>query len=101
MLLHSLLKQFDPQISLTGIANPEIRGVREDSRLVRPGDLLVARAGGKTDGQQFVQDAILRGAAAVVCGGKWVRGAVPVIPVDDPASGASILANLFHGNSGA
>src|SRR5688572_25455554 len=100
MLLHSLLQQLDPKLSLTGIPNPEIQGVREDSRNVRPGDLFVARVGTKTDGQEFVQDAILRGAAAVVCRGKWVRGPVPIIPVADPGSATSILANAFHGDPG-
>ena len=76
MLLHALLRQFDPQISTTGLANPEIKAVREDSRLVGPGDLFVARAGSKADGQQFVQDAIARGAAAVVAAGPGARGAI-------------------------
>ena len=38
MLLHTLLRQFNPQISLSGVPNVEVTGVREDSRLVRPGD---------------------------------------------------------------
>lgn len=100
MLLHTLLRQFDPQASLTGVANPEIKGVREDSRLVRPGDLFIARAGLTADGRQFVQDAIARGAAAVVAAGPGAKGAVPVISVKDPGAAASVLANLFHGNPG-
>ena len=100
MLLHTLLRQFDPQVPLAGLANPEIKAVREDSRLVQRGDLFVARAGTSVDGQQFVLDAIARGAAAVVAAGPGTRGAVPVISVKDPASAASALANLFHGNPG-
>src|SRR5688572_27921424 len=100
MLLHALLRHFDPQLPLTGLVNPEIRGVREDSRLVRPGDLFVARAGTKADGQQFAQDAVARGAAAVVSTGSAARGAVPVISVKDPGSAASVLANAFYGNPG-
>ena len=100
MLLHALLRQFDPRIPLTGLTNPQITGVREDSRLVRPGDLFIARAGTKTDGQRFAQDAIARGAAAVVSAGPSARGAVPTISVADPGAAASVLANLFHGNPG-
>jgi UDP-N-acetylmuramoyl-L-alanyl-D-glutamate--2,6-diaminopimelate ligase len=100
MLLHGLLKQLDPQISLSGIANPEIKGVREDSRLVCAGDLFVARAGTNADGQQFIKDAIARGAAAIVAAGASSKGAVPTIGVAHPGAAASILANAFHGNPG-
>jgi UDP-N-acetylmuramoyl-L-alanyl-D-glutamate--2,6-diaminopimelate ligase len=100
MLLHSLLKQFDPQISLSGIPNPEIKGVREDSRLVQAGDLFVARSGTKADGQQFIKDAIARGAAAVVAAGTSSKGAVPTIGVAHPGAAASILANALHGDPG-
>src|SRR5688500_11749490 len=100
MLLHALLRQFDPRIPLTGLINPQITGVREDSRLVRPGDLFIARAGTKTDGQRFAQAAIARGAAAVVSAGPAARGAVPTISVADPGAAASVLANLFPGNPG-
>ncbi len=100
MLLHDLLKQFDPKLSLAGISNPEIKGVREDSRQIRPGELFVARAGTQADGQQFAQDAVARGAVAIVSGGPAEEGGTPVIVVNDPASAASILGNLFHGNPG-
>jgi UDP-N-acetylmuramoyl-L-alanyl-D-glutamate--2,6-diaminopimelate ligase len=65
--LHTLLRQFDSSISLSGIPNTEINGVREDSRQVTPGDLFVARGGTKTDGAKYVADAKDRGAVAVVC----------------------------------
>ncbi|MBC8132547.1 MAG: UDP-N-acetylmuramoyl-L-alanyl-D-glutamate--2,6-diaminopimelate ligase [Deltaproteobacteria bacterium] len=44
----------------------EIGDVRDDSRLVRPGDLFVAVAGTAADGRAFVADAVRRGAAGVV-----------------------------------
>jgi UDP-N-acetylmuramoyl-L-alanyl-D-glutamate--2,6-diaminopimelate ligase len=100
MLLHSLLRQFAPQLPLSNIPNPEIPGVREDSRLVQRGDLFVARAGTKADGQKFIHDAIARGAAAVVCADKVDGATVPVINVKDPGAAASKLANLLHGNPG-
>ena len=108
MLLHSLLKQFDPGISLAGIGNPEIKGIREDSRLVRPGDLFIARAGEKADGRQFIEDAVARGAAAVVTSramdpssiSRLAREALPFVELPDLASAASGLANVFHGNPG-
>jgi UDP-N-acetylmuramoyl-L-alanyl-D-glutamate--2,6-diaminopimelate ligase len=43
-----------------------IREVRDDSRLVQPGDLFVAVAGTKLDGRRFVDDAKANGAAAIL-----------------------------------
>src|SRR4051812_22541395 len=74
MLLHSLLRQYDPLISLSGIPNVETTGVREDSRQVQRGDLFIARAGAKADGLQFVSEAKARGAVAVVSQARLPKG---------------------------
>jgi UDP-N-acetylmuramoyl-L-alanyl-D-glutamate--2,6-diaminopimelate ligase len=49
-----------------GSADLVVTGVHQDSRRVGAGDLFVARAGGKVNGEQFIADAIARGAAAVL-----------------------------------
>ena len=102
MLLHTLLRQFNPQISLAGVPNVEVAGVREDSRQVRQGDLFVARAGTKADGAQFVADAKARGAIAVVSQTPLPRASTPLpqVIVSDSGAAASVLANLFHGSPG-
>lgn len=41
-------------------------GVQADSRLIRPGEIFVAIPGYASDGHRYLQDAIQRGAAAVV-----------------------------------
>jgi UDP-N-acetylmuramoyl-L-alanyl-D-glutamate--2,6-diaminopimelate ligase len=51
----------DPTFGAVPIAE-----VRDDSRLVRPGDLFVAVPGTAADGRKFLTDAAARGAAAVV-----------------------------------
>jgi UDP-N-acetylmuramoyl-L-alanyl-D-glutamate--2,6-diaminopimelate ligase len=43
-----------------------VRGVHQDSRRVAPGDLFVARAGERANGEAFIDDAIRRGAIAVL-----------------------------------
>jgi UDP-N-acetylmuramoyl-L-alanyl-D-glutamate--2,6-diaminopimelate ligase len=48
------------------LAELDVGGVTADSRTVKPGDVFVAIAGGKTDGLQFVPAAIAAGAAAIV-----------------------------------
>lgn len=44
----------------------QVTGLTQDSRLVSPGDLFVARAGLKTDGSEYGRDAVQRGAAAIL-----------------------------------
>src|SRR5438067_11447012 len=66
LLLHDLLRQIQPSIPLSSLPNAEITGVQEDSRLVQPGNLFIARGGTKTDGAKFIEDAKSRGAIAAV-----------------------------------
>jgi UDP-N-acetylmuramoyl-L-alanyl-D-glutamate--2,6-diaminopimelate ligase len=54
---------------LYGVDDPAIKEVRDDSRLVEPGDLFVAVPGSKADGRQFIGEALARGAIAVVAEG--------------------------------
>lgn len=49
-----------------GSAELFVTGVHQDSRRVAPGDLFVARAGEKANGEAFIAAAIARGAAAVL-----------------------------------
>src|SRR3954471_7359398 len=97
MQLHALLRGFDPRLSVSGIPNVDITGVCDDSRLVRPGNLFVARSGLKSDGSAFVADAKAKGAVAVVTQTKQTGSPLPQIVVEDAARATSVLANLFHG----
>jgi UDP-N-acetylmuramoyl-L-alanyl-D-glutamate--2,6-diaminopimelate ligase len=47
-------------------ANPVLIGVEYDSRRVQPGALFVAMRGTATDGNQFIPDALAKGAAAIL-----------------------------------
>ncbi|MFZ3354166.1 MAG: UDP-N-acetylmuramoyl-L-alanyl-D-glutamate--2,6-diaminopimelate ligase [Xanthobacteraceae bacterium] len=49
-----------------GSADIEVAGITADSRAVRAGDVFVAIAGGKTDGQRFVVSALSAGASAII-----------------------------------
>ncbi len=97
MLLHDLLRQFDPSLSLNGIPNAPVAGVREDSRRVRPGDLFIARGGLLTEGAKYIADAVARGAVAVIAGQKLPGIPIPQIIIPGAASAVSPLAHLFHG----
>lgn len=78
-------------------------GVSADSRKVRPGDLFLAMPGQRTDGRDFIADAVGRGAAGVL----WESGAgrapevrvpsVPIVPVSGLPGLAGELAHLICG----
>jgi UDP-N-acetylmuramoyl-L-alanyl-D-glutamate--2,6-diaminopimelate ligase len=51
-------------LSRTG--NPVVAGVQYDSRLIKPGDAFIAMRGESTDGNQFIDSAVSRGAVAVI-----------------------------------
>src|SRR5689334_16750731 len=100
MLLHSLIRQLDPQPGISAVPNLEVTGVCEDSRLVSRGNLFIARPGTKADGQQYLADALARGAAAAVVKKRISSCALPQVVFADPASSASILAHAFHQHPG-
>jgi UDP-N-acetylmuramoyl-L-alanyl-D-glutamate--2,6-diaminopimelate ligase len=65
MKLAEIIKTVNP-LTVEGSLDQEITGITYDSRRVMPGNLFVAFRGVRTDGHQFVEAAIDRGAAAVV-----------------------------------
>lgn len=98
MRLHRLLRGLDAPLDLSSIPDLDVHGVQEDSRLVRRGDLFVARTGTKTDGRRFVDDARDRGAVAVVTAEAIEGCPLPQVVLPDPARAASLLAHALHGH---
>src|SRR5258706_6061613 len=74
----------------------EVRGVSEDCILVGPGQLLVARAGTKTDGKKYIADAHIRGAIAVVTAEPMASSPLPQVVVKNISPAPALLANAFH-----
>lgn len=73
--------------------------VRHDSRQVRRGDVFVARRGGRASGLSFIEDAIARGASALVLErGVPERFDVPVIEVEDVRLALALAAEAAHGH---
>ena len=77
------------------VGDVEISGVCYDTRDMAPGCLFAALPGYKTDGQKYIQTALEKGAAAVLCRtpppgeGPWV------IAADPRAALAAVSANWF------
>ncbi len=79
-------------------ADVEIRGVTCDSRQVQDGYLFVAIPGSKEDGRTFVDDAIKRGAVAVVGQKPWEEPpGVPTLLVRDARAALADAAAQFYG----
>lgn len=98
MILDKIIKGTDIK-SITGHADTEVAGVAYDSREVLPGYLFVAVRGENVDGHNFIEDAVGRGAVALVCeeepAGKAVE--VPVVGVKDSRAALAAISNNFFG----
>lgn len=62
----SVLCQILEPVTVSGPLQGDVNGLYYDSRQVRPGGLFFALRGASVDGHRFVEDAVARGAAAVV-----------------------------------
>ncbi|MBD3179883.1 MAG: UDP-N-acetylmuramoyl-L-alanyl-D-glutamate--2,6-diaminopimelate ligase, partial [Candidatus Latescibacteria bacterium] len=69
----------------------EIRGVSDDSRIIGRGDLFVAIRGFESDGHRFIEEAVEKGAAAVVAEER-VESSVPLLIVADSREAVAVLA---------
>jgi len=79
--------------------DPEIGGLRTDSREVRPGDLFFALPGMRADGARFAADAWARGAAALLVEGDAAvpAGPGPVLRARCAREALALCAARFHG----
>ena len=83
---------------LSAAAAIDATGIASDSRKVKPGNLFVAVSGTKADGSAFIDDAVSRGAAAVVVAeGTKVETSVPVIAAAEPRRFLALAAARFYG----
>ncbi len=97
MRLFELIR--DEPIRLGGDA--EITGLTADSREVAPGYLFAALPGSRTDGACFIDDALCRGAAALLAPSTLARGdiEIPVVLAEDPRRQLALMAARFHGRA--
>lgn len=87
-------------VAVEAVPDVVVRGVAQDSRRVRPGDVFVAIGGSRVAGDRFVDDARRAGAVAVV--GERPCGSLPTLVVPDARAAAGPVADLVHGHpSGA
>lgn len=97
MKLEILLKGVVP-LSVSGSLDSDVTGVVCDSRQVRQGNAFVAIAGRAGDGWAFADDAVQRGAAAVVSEhDPRARRETVQVRVHDARAALSQMSAVFHG----
>lgn len=76
----------------------EINNLALDSRLVKPGDLFFALKGTHLDGNQFIKDAIQKGAQVVLTDSdiKSSEGSVPIISIPGLNKKIGLIASRFY-----
>jgi len=85
----------DPELTITSIVS--------DSRLARPGALFVCLRGSRCDGHDFIAEAAVRGATAVLCA-RGRSGSMPglaALEADDPLAALGGIASLVRRRSQA
>lgn len=91
-------------VTVRNSLDPEVTGLTDDSRLVRPGWLFVAVKGTQSDGHRYLAQAVRSGAAAVVIEAGRVPAEslaafkVPVIEIGNTRRALGVLASRFQGN---
>lgn len=83
--------------------NPDIRALTADSRKVESGTLFAAFAGSKTDGRRYIDDALSKGAVAILADPS-MRGrelGVPLIADPLPRRRFALMASRFFGQQPA
>lgn len=95
-------------VSAEPIAEVPVAGIACHSKQVRQGDVFVAMEGAKSDGHAFIEEAVSRGAAAIVAQRlpAWARPsglqpalrACPHISVPDSRQALVVMATRFYGH---
>ena len=81
------------------VPNTLIHGLAMNSNEVNQGDIFIAIPGTRLDGHNFIEQAIDKGASAIISNGKDLgKLPVPQIKVANPRRAASIVASEFYGH---
>ena len=76
----------------------EIKGIKMNSKEIVPGDLFICTMGVKVDRHDYIDDAIKRGAVALVVSKDIKDVDIPVIKVEDTNKELPILCAKFYDN---
>jgi UDP-N-acetylmuramoyl-L-alanyl-D-glutamate--2,6-diaminopimelate ligase len=101
MKLHDLVEKLDYQL-LRGDVNVEITGVTSDSRKVVEGGLFIAIRGAVSDGHEFLEMALQKGAAAFIIEDESFADKIPagrtVILTSNTRLALALVSAAYFGN---
>ena len=99
MKLNDILNKITVTAS-SGDLQTEIKGLDMDSRKIEPGFLFIAVKGTQTDGHAFIDKAIEKGAAAVVCETmpETLKEGVAYVQLANTEEAVGKLATTFYGD---
>jgi UDP-N-acetylmuramoyl-L-alanyl-D-glutamate--2,6-diaminopimelate ligase len=92
------------QIPVSGSLDVEITGIAYDSRKVEPGYLFVAVPGTRTDGHEYLSEAVKRGAAGLIvrnlpdAQARGLNTSVAVAETEDVRRTLAQVADAFYGH---
>ena len=97
MILQDILYKVSIR-SVKGNTNMQVNGLHIDSRKVKPGNCFIALRGTKTNGDEFIESAVEKGAIAVVCEvlPSIINNAVTYVQVDNTADAAGYMSHNFY-----
>ena len=100
MKLITLLGGETPLIKKHVGGDPDISSICFDSRKVEPGSCFVAQKGTHVDGHQYIDTAVEKGAAAVVCCQmpESLAPGVAYVQVEDSDIALGVMADCFYGH---
>lgn len=100
MDLKTLIELCNPLHVSSSENENEISDLQLDSRQVRPGSAFIAIRGTQVDGHMFIDDAISRGASAIICEESYYSedADITIIEVENTAVILGKLAQAFHDN---
>jgi UDP-N-acetylmuramoyl-L-alanyl-D-glutamate--2,6-diaminopimelate ligase len=99
--IHSLITGLDARM-FSGDGKSSVLNIAEHTERVSQGSFFVARSGVRRDGAVFIEDAVHKGAVAILCTPEIAASLVhlPVVFVvsHDPTGVGAEIAERFHGN---
>ncbi len=98
MILQDILYKVSIR-SAKGNTNVDVKSLVIDSRNVKPGSCFIALKGTKTDGHSFIQNALKKGAVAIICEifPEHINENVTYIHVENAAEAAGYISHNFYG----
>ena len=98
MILQDILYKVSIR-SIKGNTNIEVNGLQIDSRRVKPGNCFIAVKGTKTDGREFIESAVEKGAVVIVCETlpEAINDSINYVQVGNAAEAAGYMSHNFYG----